>query len=179
MSLSTMNIANLIDINNEILSVKDILKAVNYNVNDIYIDKFWDSIQNDKWIYIDNVMLSWMGYNRNEIKKNKQDYMNLLKENFEEHIEYKILNSKEFLNISKCQTLALDNTEINNHNKVKHLIVLPDCFKESLMLLKTEKSKNIKKYYVEIEKIFNMIIKDSNLLNIKIFDKSVIYFIGL
>jgi hypothetical protein len=162
MSLSTMNIANLIDINNEILSVKDILKAVNYNVNDIYIDKFWDSIQNDKWIYIDNVMLSWMGYNRNEIKKNKQDYMNLLKENFEEHIEYKILNSKEFVNISKSQTLALDNTEINNHNKVKHLIVLPDCFKESLMLLKTEKSKNIKKYYVEIEKIFRFYLKYQN-----------------
>ena len=135
MSLSTMNMNNLIDIDNEMLSVKDILKAVNYNFNDIYIDKFWDSIQYNKWIYIDNEMLSWMGYNRSEIKKNKQDYMNLLKENFEEDIEYKILNSKEFLNISKRQTLDLENTEINSHNKVKHLIILPDCFKESLMLL--------------------------------------------
>ena len=159
MSLSTDNMTNLIDINNEMLSVKDILKVVNYNIGNIYIDKFWDSIQYNKWIYIDNDMLFWMGYKRNEIKKNKQDYINLLKENFEENIEYKLLNSKEFLNISKCQTLALENTEINNHNKVKHLIVSPDCFKESLMLLRTEKSKSIKKYYLELEKIFRFYLE--------------------
>lgn len=45
-----------------------------------------------------------------EYKKNKQDYFNLLKEN----------------------------SIINTHNKVKHLIVSPDCFKQSLMLLKTK-----------------------------------------
>lgn len=162
MSLSTLNMNKIIDIDNEMLSVKEILKIVNYNINDIYIDKFWDSIKGDKWIYIDNEMLAWMGFNRSEIKKNKQDYINLLKDNFEELSDYKSLNSKEFNNISKCQTSVLENVEINNHNKVKHLIVSQDCFKQSLMLLKTEKSKEIKKYYVESEKIFKFYLEYQN-----------------
>ncbi len=150
MSLSTDNMTNLIDINNEMLSVKDILKVVNYNIGNIYIDKFWDSIQYNKWIYIDNDMLLWMGYNCEELKDNKKKYIKLLHNNFEEVNDYKLINNKEFLEISKCPLRSLENININTHNKTQHLIVSPDCFKESLMLLRTEKSKNIKKYYVEI-----------------------------
>jgi len=34
----------------------------------------------------------------------------------------------------------------------KNIILSPDCFQESLMLLKTEKSKQIKKSYIELKK---------------------------
>ena len=162
MSLSTDNMTNLIDINNEMLSVKDILKVVNYNIGNIYIDKFWDSIQYNKWIYIDNDMLLWMGYNCEELKDNKKKYIKLLHNNFEEVNDYKLINNKEFLEISKCPLRSLENININTHNKTQHLIVSPDCFKESLMMLRTEKSKNIKKYYVEIEKIFRFYLEYQN-----------------
>lgn len=44
-------------------------------------------------------------------------------------------------------------------NKTKHLIVSPDCFKQSLMMLRTDKAKEIKKYYIELEKIFKFYLQ--------------------
>jgi hypothetical protein len=107
-------------------------------------------------------MLKYIGYSRREYKKNKQDYFNLLKENFEIDIDFKILFLKEFEEFSKFQKLALENSIINEHNKVKHLIVSPDCFKQSLMLLKTTKSKEIKKYYIELERVFKFYLEYQN-----------------
>jgi hypothetical protein len=155
-----MNIANLIDISNDMMSVKDILKAVNYNVNDIYIDKFWDSIQNDKWIYISNNMLIWMGYSNNEIKKGKLSYSKLLESNFDENKDYKMVHTKEFKENAKSLNQDLEN--IDTHNKTKHLVVSPDCFKQSLMLLRTDESKIIRCYYLELEKIFKFYLKYQN-----------------
>jgi hypothetical protein len=39
-------------------------------------------------------------------------------------------------------------TYINTHNKVKHIIVSPKCFKKSLIMLRTNKSEEIKDYYI-------------------------------
>ena len=160
MSLSTVNMDNLIDINNEMISVKDILKTVNYNISNIYIDKFWDSIQNDKWIYIGNNMLIWMGYSNNEIKKGKLSYSKLLESNFDENKDYKMVHAKEFKENAKSLNQDLEN--IDTHNKTKHLVVSPDCFKQSLMLLRTEESKIIRCYYLELEKIFKFYLQYQN-----------------
>ena len=157
-----VNIENLIDINNSLLSVKEVLKIANCNINKLYIDKFWDNIQNDKWIYIENKMLVWMGYADLDINSSKRLYINLLKDNFEENIDYKLLNNKDFIENSKCFMKHLENTEVNSHNKTKHLLVSPNCFKYSLMLLKTSKAKEIRKYYVEVEKIFKFYIEYQN-----------------
>ena len=159
MSLTIANLDNFINIHKAILTVKELLVVANYAFNGLYIDRFWDNIENDKWIYIDNNILEWLGYNRREFKKNKQDYLNLIKDNFEENIDYKIMCSKEFNDFSKCHLLALRKEDINTHNKVKHLVISPDCFKQSLMLLKTNKSKEIRKYYTELEKIFKFYLQ--------------------
>jgi len=79
MSLTIANLDNLIDINENILSVKDLLKSINYEFNDLYIDKFWNTIENDKWLYIDSEMLLWIGYNCNEIKDSKKKIYNFIK----------------------------------------------------------------------------------------------------
>jgi hypothetical protein len=135
---------DIININKPLLTVKELLNTINYEYNNLFLDKFWQNIKDDSWIYIDDNMLKYIGYSRSEYKKNKQDYLNLLKENFDINIDFNILFLKEFEEFSKCQKLALENSIINDHNKVKHLIVSPDCFKQSLMLLKTNKSKEIK-----------------------------------
>lgn len=153
---------DIIDINKPLLAVKELLKCVNYEYNTLFLDKFWINIKDDMWIYIDDSMLKYIGYNRSEYKKNKQDYLNILKENFELNCDYKLLFSKDFEEFSKCQKLALSNSIINEHNKVKHLIVSPDCFKQSLMLLKTDKAKEIKKYYIELEKVFKLYLEYQN-----------------
>ena len=152
----------IINIDNPLLTVKELLNKLNYQYNNLFLDKFWQNIKDDIWIYIDDNMLKYIGYMRSEYKKNKQDYLSILKENFEIEIDYKVLFLKEFEEFSKCQKLALENVVINEHNKVKHLIVSPDCFKQSLMLLKTTKSKEIKKYYIELEKIFKLYLEYQN-----------------
>jgi hypothetical protein len=56
----------------------------------------------------------------------------------------------EFNNfLSRSEVHLENNVKINEHNKVKHIIVTSDCFKLSLMLLQTNKSKEIRKYYIE------------------------------
>ena len=162
LNIKDVNINEIIINNKELLSVKDLLNKLNYNFNELYVDKFWDSIENDKWIYIDHNMLIWMGYNSEEDKNNKQNYIKILKENFEIDIDYKLLNTTSFNNSLSMLKVHLENIEINNHNKTKHLIISPDCFKQSLMILRTEKAKEIKKYYIELEKIFKLYIQYQN-----------------
>lgn len=162
MSLTTLNIKKLIDINNDLLSVKEILKIANYTIKNIYIDKFWNNIQNDKWIYIDHNMLIWMGYSDVDVNASKRCYINILNDNFDELIDYKLLNNKEFNNNAKCELAHLENIEINTHNKTKHLVVSPNCFRQTLMLIKTIKAKEIRKYYVEVENIFKFYIEYQN-----------------
>ena len=117
-------------------------------------------------------MIEWIGYQSTEIKRCKNSYIYLLKENFENITDFKLLNSKDFKEFSKSQNWDLENEETNSHNKTKHLIISPDCFKQSLMLLKTKKSKEIKKYYIELEKIYKFYTQYQNkykdLENIKI-----------
>jgi hypothetical protein len=43
-------------------TIQEFIKNKNYNIENLYIDKFWESISEDKWIYIDDNMLEWMGY---------------------------------------------------------------------------------------------------------------------
>ena len=159
MSLTIGNLTSIINTNEELLSVKELLNKLEYNYNELYVDKFWDNIENDKWIYIDNEMLLWIGYSDNEIKFGKQNYIKILSGNFEENIDYKLMYSKEFNEISKCLLDHLESTASNSHNKTKHLVVTSDCFKQSLMMLRTEKSKEIKKYYIELEKIFKFYLQ--------------------
>jgi MSV199 domain-containing protein/T5orf172 domain-containing protein len=166
MSLTKFNKDDLINIikeNDNLLSIKELLNKKNYEFNNLYIDKFYENIKDDKDIYVDTEMIKLMGFNRSEIKKNKQDYINILKDNFEENIDYKLINNKEFNESSKCQIMTLENSNLNTHNKVKHLLVSPDCFKQSLMLLRTNKSKEIRKYYIELEKIFKYYLEYQNL----------------
>ena len=153
---------NIININQPILTIKELLNKLNYKYNDIFLDKFWQNIKDNIWIYIDDCMLKYMGYNSIEIFKEKQNYYDLIKRNFEENIDFKYINSKEFKLFLSTHEVLIENNEFNEHNKVKHLIISPDCFKESLMLLQTSKSKEIKKYYIELEKVFKFYLEYQN-----------------
>ena len=63
-----------------------------YTFDEYFIDKFWNSIQNNIWVYIDNEMLIWMGYSNYDIKKGKLSYSKILESNFEEKYIYAFYN---------------------------------------------------------------------------------------
>jgi hypothetical protein len=77
MSLTIENLSNIININNELLSVKELLKLAKYDINDVYIDRFWNSIKENKWIYIDNEMIEYIGYS--DINSGKKNIYKIIK----------------------------------------------------------------------------------------------------
>lgn len=83
----------------------------------------------------------------------------LLKENFEETSDYLTMNSKQF---SMYDVAYIEKESVQCHNKTKHLMVSPNCFKQSLMLLRTDKAKEIRKYYLSVEKVFKFYLKYQN-----------------
>ena len=153
---------DIININKPLLTVKELLNKFNYEYNTLFLDKFWNNIKEDIWLYIDDDMLKYIGYNCNRERDSRKKYLNILNDNFEENNDFKILNSSDFKKVYSDLRVAIKNAEYNEHNKVKHLIVSPDCFKQSLMLLKTEKAKEIKKYYIELEKVFKLYLEYQN-----------------
>jgi len=131
-----------------------------YNrIDNIYIDKFWSSINNKHWIYVDDVLIEWIGYNKTN---GKQKYINLIKYNFKENDDYKTYNYEEINKIFHSPPeMNEDNKEIIEfkdklkevHNRTLHLILSPKCFKKSLMIIRTERANTIRDYYVDIEEI--------------------------
>ncbi len=87
--LDKNKINDIINIHNAMLTVKELLILINYNFNDLYIDKFWDNIENDIWIYIDNETLKWIGYNSTDLYKDKEKYIKLLYKNFIKENDFK------------------------------------------------------------------------------------------
>ena len=160
MSLTIENLQDKININENLLTVKELLKIIKYDVNELYIDKFWENIKNNKWLYIDNNMIEYIGYS--DINSGKKTYIKLLNNNFKEDIDFKYINNKEFTTISMEHLCSIENIDINTHNKVKHIIISPKCFKKSLMMLRTIKSEDIRNYYIELEEIFNFYLQYQN-----------------
>lgn len=126
---------NKIDINDiltkysKLLTIYDLLYIINYNVNKIYLNKFWNNIKDDTWLCLDEELINWFEYT------NKENIINILKNEFTINNEYKI---------------------INNENDI---LMSSDCFKDICSLVNTIKSKYIKQCYIEVEKIFKFYLK--------------------
>ena len=78
-------------------------KKINYNLDNLYIDRFWNNIQNDKWIYLDNELILWLEYK--DIKIGKEKIIKFLKCNFQDIEDYKILHHTEFDINNFCFTI--------------------------------------------------------------------------
>jgi len=161
MNLQIEKINNIIDINGPILTIQELLNKLNYEFNSLYIDKFWDNISDDHWIYINDDMLKWIGYNYSEMRICRQKFIKLINKNFKDIVDYKLINTNEFKKSDVYLQVYIEkNTNIQN--KTKHMMVSPDCFKQILMLLRTEKSIKIKEYYIELEKIYKLYVLYQN-----------------
>ncbi len=155
--------STIIDISSKMMTVKEFIKANNIDIAELYIDKFWHAIEDDKWMYIGADTLEYIGYDPTSAYKPKVRYLTLIKNNFESDQDYKHLTASEakefFYKESPTKEVPSD---FNPHNKTKHLFVSPDCFKESLLHLQTAKSSELRKYYVKLEKVFKQYSKYQN-----------------
>lgn len=140
------------------LSIRELIQELSYVIDDIYVDKFWESIESDKWIYIDDQILKWFGYVSTDEYKLKRRYLELL-DDFTIDKDYKHINNSEFKILVANDSLLESNVNIDHHNKTKHLLVSPRCFKETLMMLRTAKASSIRNYYLDLEEVFKLYLK--------------------
>lgn len=149
--------------NNSLLTIKELLNKVNYKLDNIYIDKFWYNIKDDKWLYLDNDLILWLEYK--DIKVGKEKIIKFLKNHFIEKEDFKILTNSEFDLNNFCFTAEekqkYDKEKRGAHNK-QYITVSSDCFKELCMYVGTNKSKEIKKYYIQLEKVFKFYLEYQN-----------------
>ena len=115
------------------LTIHEFIEQNDLRVDQLYVDKFWSNISEEKWLYIGNDMLKWIGYNHNEDRYNKKYYCELLSASFVENEDYKFCSSSEIKESYVVPNHHIElPTQISGGNRTKHLIVSPDCFKESL-----------------------------------------------
>lgn len=128
----------------------------NYDIDQIYIDAFWSSIEDDKWIYVNDELIKWMGYTSVSTIENKRNYLNVLKNNYIKNVNFKHLYTNDFKLYCDENDLNID---FDIENKTKHLIIEPETFKKSLLRLQSQKARQIQDYYILLEKIFKHYMK--------------------
>ena len=150
-----------------LLTMKEFIDITGFEVNAETFDILFMNINDEGiGIYINKIILDWMGWQSVEFKEKLRDCKNLLKRNFEENTDYKILKNKDYelflnqeiTNIKGEHLLTFNSnfpipaTGASARSKT-HLIVMPDAFRSLCMMINTEKGKQIRKYYLTLEKL--------------------------
>jgi phage anti-repressor protein len=88
-----------------------------------------------------------------------------IKRNFDEDTDYKILKNKEYIkflekdekikgrHMAELKSYLPKPTEGPAARSKRHLIVMPDAFRSLCMMINTNKGKQIRKYYITLEKL--------------------------
>ena len=141
------------------------------------VDKFFHNINLDIPVYMSSETIEYFGY-EGTFKKQKEKINELIKNNF---IEYKnqsywIYDNDKYNTFLIEYNKKLDNLEsLKRDSKLyplvdkskgksttKHLIIMPEMFKEMLMLCGTDKGKQVRKYYIKMVDALHLYIEYQN-----------------
>jgi phage anti-repressor protein len=102
-------------------------------INDFFIIAKEDYLDNE--IIIDfNIVSKWLSVRKDNLKT-------ILINNFEEKFDYKIkINKIKHINSTGA-------------SKYEEILITPNCFKELCMISQTKKAKEVRKYFIEMEKL--------------------------
>ena len=87
LSTTTQKIQLALARQDEMLTVQEFIDVVDFDISSMYIDRFWNSLNGCKWVYVDEKLLEWLGYIN--IKQDKHAFVKILKDNFIENKNYK------------------------------------------------------------------------------------------
>ncbi len=141
------NIPLSIDDNKELslMNIYDFVLAFQYDIDKLYIDKFWNEINDDVWIVVDRHLLRWIGYNSAKDIENKRAYFKLIKNNFTKGNDYDVIQPTKF------------DSRTNGPIELKNTIIISTkSFEMSLMMVRTQKAASIRKYF----QVLGRIMKD-------------------
>ena len=158
--LANKNIKKKINNNNNntnSLSIIDFIKQENINIDTLFIDKFWNNIKNDDPILIDDQIVRWLTGNQNALIKTSRK--NLKKKIIKCNFKFKELTYNEgdkYLSPSK--SILYETKQVKYLKQMKFILIQPDDFKMLCMMCNTYKGREIRQYYINLEKIFKKYI---------------------
>jgi len=141
------------------LTVQEYIRKTKFNIDTFIINRFWTNMNDDIDIYIDEKIIRWMGYT-GEYRNIKKSFMSLLR-NFKINDDYQILNNQQYEKIlcgpGVAQDLYYSKLDLSHgKGKTTHILLKPDTFREIMMMLKTKKASDIRKYYLSLEKLIKL-----------------------
>jgi len=120
---------------NNLLELRDFLKKYS-NISNLFIDDFFSlytiDTQNDDFIIDFDNLVKWLNIRKDSLKRS-------LINNYIINIDYKINKIK--------------NTKPGKPNEI--IMITGECCKKLCMLSKTEKSEEVRNYFISIEKLLN------------------------
>ncbi|ETL86515.1 hypothetical protein L917_14053 [Phytophthora nicotianae] len=127
-----------------LMDIHQFVGAFQYPIDQIYIDKFWDGINDhDQWIIVDYEMLHWLGYDNIRDIDNKMQYRSLLESRFNQPNDYDLISKADERVITDHHVKLALNT----------IIVKARVFKKTLMMIHTTRAETVRDCYLLLEEI--------------------------
>jgi uncharacterized C2H2 Zn-finger protein len=125
----------------EMMDIYQFVDTFKYPIDKLYIDRFWNCINNDEWVVVDYAMLRWMGYECGRDIDNKMKYSKLLCSHFIESKDYDMVSGRD---------PRIGDNKVTNKNTI---LISPRAFKKTLMMLRTGQGEIIRNHYLLVEEI--------------------------
>ena len=123
-------------------------KEQNISIDKLYIDRFWSSLYDDRWVYIDTEIITWLGYTSDKIQDGKKYVLKKLRSDFKQDIDFKLIKLEDVDDCKYIPHIDMDTVTANNL-----LIVEPDAFKKLLLGMSNSKSAQIIDYFITVERL--------------------------
>lgn len=145
-----------------LLTVEEFIAATKYPIDTFMIDRFWNTMNEDRLIYVDDALISWMGYEASTQMHRKASFMKLLPN---DEKSYKYLSNADYTNFLGSSPMG-DHLTIypvapttGGAVNAKHLLLTPDCLRAVMMRVSTSRGDQVRAYYIALEKLFKAYIK--------------------
>lgn len=144
-------------------AIIEFAKTQNISIDKLYIDRFWSSLYDDRWVYIDTEIITWLGYPTDQIKIGKTYVLRKLRSDFKQDIDFKLIKLEDIDECEYIPHIDMDTVTANNL-----LIVEPDAFKKLLLSMPNSKTSQIRDYFITVEKLCRKYMQHQLTANTKI-----------
>jgi hypothetical protein len=153
---SNPKIRKALDKSVKLLDIMEFMKVTKFKLNMDMFDYFWQVVVENHSTLVGTMVLKWFGY-EGEYKKQRQNFKKMLSNNDISYNEVAYKETKHEL-YSEIQTEIVGMAKCDI-SKSKFLIMEPDDLKMAIMQLKTKKGRNIRQYYIDLEKLVKLYVE--------------------
>ena len=147
----------------ELLTVIEFIEVTEFPIDAFMIDRFWNTMEEDRLIYVDDELIRWMGYRCASVTDRKRDFVDMLHPYMcgDDYYNY---TTKEYNNFlaredSHSKNIYPPAPTARGSVTMKHLLLTPDCLRAVMMRVNTARGNEVRQYYISLEKLFKTYIK--------------------